>query len=124
MIKFIDKVSRINSLGGIVQITTKEGSKYSGLMVSALIKRNLNKVKITLIGGESEKDPTILSIPIKDHDSVKIFKFRDLIEENMDNQFIPIDENGKLTLSPKKIKRIKKLNYQELEQKLIKMGKL
>jgi hypothetical protein len=109
-----------NSIGEIVRIeffncTLKK--QIIGLLVNAFTKKTDKYVHLVIVDGNIGAQK--IKVPIEefsDKKKVRITRIRSLIEPYQPASFIPVDRDGKFTLSPEKIYRIKKIHIEDFKK--------
>jgi len=120
-----DYVEKINRIGEMKQIRFRfkknsETKHYAGLVLNTTPKENYTEIEI--INGNTNIGRQTIKIPKEIYEDEKITKIirRRLIEPNYskNNQFIPLNQNGEITTEPDKVKIVKKISIEEIEEKI------
>ncbi|HMB17382.1 MAG TPA: hypothetical protein VKO61_00515 [Candidatus Paceibacterota bacterium] len=115
-----DKIDEINRVGKIKQIRINKKEFYAGLVIKTEPKEKYTYLHI--INGNQKIGPQVIKIPkeiYEDSQKTKIHT-RNLIEPGFpkEDQFIPLDKNGKITTDPQKVTSFQKESLETIFKNL------
>jgi len=113
------KVHSTNSIGEVVRIEFFNGNlkkQYIGLLINSLIKKTEKYIYLVIVDGNIGISKIKVAPEEFDEQKMRITRIRSLVDPCQTDQLIPVDKEGKFTLSPEKIRKIKKIDIDSLKK--------